>query len=35
MAVIVFLGLWGFFVASYLLVRFSTMPDGEYILFKE
>lgn len=35
MAVITFLGLWGFFVTTYLVVRFSTMPDGEYILFKE
>lgn len=35
MAVITFLGLWGFFVTTYLIVRFSTMPNGEYIFFKE
>lgn len=35
MAVVVFLGLWVFFVGSYLLARLATMKDSEYILFKE
>lgn len=35
MFVCTFIGLWGFFVATYLFVRITTMSDDEYFLFKE